>query len=128
MKAAIVLAVVTAIGLALYVQQKKQRREADLAREAAAEAMYKRQDQRVREQRESLRLHAKERREEEVRLNAAERDRIAAKYPELYRGLATKAGSDLGGCVVTERVDPTMVMLSARCGESLDELVHDASR
>jgi len=131
LRSAIVLAVLIAIGYALHVQQKKQQREAEIteiAREAAAEEMYKRQDERVRAQRESFHQQAKEKREEDVRRNAPERDRISTKYPDLYRNLAMKAGGDLNSCVVTAREDQTMVVLYASCGESLQEAINSSSK
>lgn len=128
MKAAVVLAILIAVWYVFSVQRGNRLREAERASEAAAEEMYRRQDERLREQRESMRQQARERRDEAVRRNARERDRIAAKYPDLYRDMERKAGGDLRDCIVTEHEDRASVTLRVQCGESAEEASHGSSR
>ena len=75
-------------------------------------------------------------RAEEVRVNDPERNRLRRRYPELWDALEKRAG-DLSRCIVTASGEQRLaepdakgrlpdremkVVLSARCGEKLDQV------
>jgi len=131
----IILAVLVIVGVVFFVTRKQQREafdEREAREKTASEAMYARQDQKYREQKQQFHDQAKARREESIRQNAPERDRIAREFPDGYRALGMKAGGNLDECIVTVRDlhmtsydksgrQYTQVMLSAQCGPSLEE-------
>lgn len=102
--------------------------ERDRIEQVNAEKMYARQDARVAEQRKAAYDGAKASRLREIEQNASERAFIRREYPEAWQRLSARAGGRLEECVVTARNVPgpagTLVELTARCGESLQESIH----
>jgi hypothetical protein len=103
--------------------------ERDRVERESAEKMYQRQEARVAEQRKAIYDAAKAARLRELESNAGERARIQREYPDAWQRLSSKAGGSLDACIVTAQQQPggglgTIVLLNARCGESLQESIH----
>ncbi len=132
MKIIVVLLILGAVVFGFSRSQKKSFEEREAREKVASEAMYARQDQKYREQKQQFHDQAKARREESIRQNAPERDRIAREFPDAYRALGMKVGANLDECMVTSRDlhmtsydksgrQYTQVVLTAQCGPSLEE-------
>ena len=131
MKAKIFIGAVAAFVLALGVYGWLQSREraARHVREIAEEAAAAERKQKAEDDRKQAAQATRTERDDEVRLNEPERQRLQRRYPEAWDSLALRAGGNLDNCVVTasdeqrgETTDAARTpTLSARCGENLDK-------
>jgi hypothetical protein len=133
----IVLVLLLAVSLYFLYSKWQGRRafeERQVRQDAAAEKMYARQEQRNQQIRDQLLQQARERREEQLRRNAPERERIARQFPDAYRDLGVKAARNLEDCLVTVRDlhftgydkqgnQYKQMMIQAQCGPSFEEQV-----